>query len=148
MALNVEKWFLEGIPPYDISLGADISQVLQHPFLKKMVLSGTKDYGIYYAENGYRVGFSDNCVDEIGIDFTKSKCKVIFETSQGTINLKNKKIHEVLNFLNDALLSWKCVESLDNNYLMVRLHKTGIMIIFDVYDGKISLIVKSNLMSA
>jgi hypothetical protein len=148
MALYIEKWFLEGASPYNINLGDDVSQVLQHSFLKTMVLSGTEDYGIYYAENGYRIGFSDNCVDEIGIDFTKSKCKVIFETSQGTFNLKSKKIHEVLNFLNDALLSWKSVESLDNNYLMVRLNKTGIMIIFDVYDGKISLIVKSNLMSA
>jgi|688.fasta_scaffold75502_5 hypothetical protein len=147
MELYIEKWFLEDTPLYNIKTGDEVSVLKQNDIFKKMILSGDKDYGFYYAKNGFRVGFSDNYIDEIGIDFTKSKCKVIFKTNESLFNFREKKIHKVLDFLNDNLLSWKAVESLDNNHLMIKLNKNGIMIIFDVYKGTITNIVKSNLMS-
>ncbi len=147
MELYINNWILEDVPLYNINIGYKLSELADNPEFKKMKLAGEPDYGFFYMKNGFRIGFSGDVIDEIGIDFTKSKCKIIFKTNNGLFNLKGKKIHKILDFFNDNLLSWRCVESLDNNNLMIRLNKNNIMIIFDIYEGTISSIVKSNLMS-
>jgi len=124
-----------------------VSDILNSENNLDFKLVGTVNNGYYYLSNGFRFGFSENIVDEIGIDFNHSDSEVTFSMGNKFNNFEfnSKKIHEVLDFLNDFQIKWKAIESLDNNYLMIRLLNKNIVFIFDIYEGEVSKIVKSNL---
>ena len=51
----------------------------------------------------------------------------------------------ILDFFNDLLIEWRAIESMDTQCLMIRLVKSDIVFIFDIYEGTLSKIVKSDV---
>jgi hypothetical protein len=139
--------FIEKGSIYGITIGDLVSDILNSENNLDFELVGSVNNGYYYLSNGFRFGFSENIVDEIGIDVNHFDSEVTFSMGNKFNNFEfnSKKIHEVLDFLNDFQIKWKAIESLDNNYLMIKLLNKNIVFIFDIYEGEVSKIVKSNL---
>jgi hypothetical protein len=68
--LNLYNWIFKDVLIYDVNIGDDKKNALEKINSPDIKLVGQKDSGYYYLTNGYRFGFSDNLVDEIGIDFS------------------------------------------------------------------------------
>lgn len=141
--LIISNWIFNNQSLYDINLNDDFTSTLSK--VENAILVGNENYGYYYLPNGFRFGFSDNKIDEIGIDFSQSKSTIFLSDEGNNFKLTNAKIHEVLNFLNDKLVKWEPVITNDSNYLTIKLQKTEIHLIFDIYSGTIDKIGKTNL---
>ena len=141
---NIYHWLANNKTLYDIHLGDDLQSALKKIKNKKYKLVGEKDFGYYYLNNGYRFGFSDGMVDEIGIDFWQShKYKWFLKKDDLILNLNNAKIHKVLNFLNEVSIKWIPIKSPDRNALIFKIDKYPIFLIFDVYEGTLDKIASS-----
>ena len=138
----LKNWLFDNQPIYEINLGDNKSDALAK--IKDATLFGDDENGYYYDKYGYRFGFNSNKVDEIGIDFNHLEQDIHIE-NVGSINFKKAKIHEVLNFLNDNLIRWKAQEVNDTNYLYIELLKVRIILIFDIYEGRLTNITRSDL---
>lgn len=143
--MNIYKWLLNGDSLYNINIGDSLLWAIDTLGIENISLVGDEEDGYYYMANGFRFGFSNNIIDEIGIDLDCSKSKVIFKEEGIKFNFRNKKIHKILGFLNENFLEWKAIESLDNQYLMIRLVRNDIVFIFEVHEGVLTKIVKSNI---
>jgi hypothetical protein len=139
----LNDWIFKNESPYGISLGDDLNQTLSKiPDVSK--LQGSKNNGYHYFDNGFRIGFNDDGIDEIGFDLKYAKNDLVIN-SDIVINLSKSKIHEVLSFLNDSFISWSVVNSKDFNYLYYTIGEQNISLIFEVYTGKLDTISKSDL---
>ncbi len=141
--INVSNWILDRNPFYDINIGDSLDKSLNKLGEANCSLVGEKDYGYYYLENGYRFGFSDSKVDEIGIDFLQAKDNIYMTTNELEINLSLAKIHEVLDFLNDLFIEWTPIKPITPSYLIFKLEDSEIFLIFDIYEGTLEKISKS-----
>jgi len=141
--LKINEWIFNNQPLYEINIGDDLELSLTK--IGNPILLGDGNCGYYYLSNGFRFGFSENKIDEIGIDFSQSKSSILMFDGDDNLNLTESKIHEVLNYLNEKLISWEPVVTKDTNYLVIKLLKTEIHFIFDVYTGKIDKIGKTNI---
>ena len=141
--LIINQWIFDNQPLYKVNIGDDLNLSLTK--IENPILFGEENYGYYYLSNGFRFGFSENKIDEIGIDFSQSKSKILLLEEGNSFNLTESKIHEVLNHLNEKLISWESVVTKDVNYLVIKLLKTKIHFIFDVYTGKLDRIGKTNV---
>lgn len=142
---DITDWFLNDYPLYGINIGDNIAELKNKLNFDDLTLNGHEHYGYYYMPNGYRFGFCNKIIDEIGIDFDKLLVKVVFRREGGYYVLGGKKIHEILDFLNDNFIGWTAIKSLDTQYLMVKIVSNKIVLIFDVYEGTLSKITKSNM---
>jgi len=145
MNIYIEKWILEGVPLNGIDIGENLFSTLDKLKDNHLVLVGTIDSGYYYLPNGFRIGFSNGIIDEVGVDLDYSHSNIIFKDFSCDFDFRDKKIHVVLNFLNDHLIKWKAIESLDLNHLMIIIIEKNIVFIFEIYEGTLSKITKSNL---
>lgn len=145
MKLYINDLILHDKKLYDINIGDSVDEVFKNKNLD-FTLHGDSKYGYYYLKNGYRFGFADNTVDEIGIDFnhTDSIISIKFDKKRD-FDLNRKKIHEVLKALNDLQAKWQAIPDRDTNYLMIKLVDTDTILYFDIYEGRLDLITKSNL---
>ena len=145
--IDLSDWIFEQKPLYGIRLGDSLKEALEKLKNQNYFLSGgTNKIGYYYLNNGYRIGFSDNKIDEIGIDFLQSKSNIILQKDGQKYILNDKKVHEVLDLFNDLLIKWKPVVTNDSSSLMYLLEEFGIYLIFDVYEGTLNKLGKSILM--
>lgn len=141
----IDKWLFENESPYGIRLGDSVLDFLERLNSEKITLMGEKTNGYYYLTNGFRFGFSGDIIDEIGIDFSQSKTEILLNHNDNEINLSQSKIHEVLNFLNDSFIKWIPVENRDLQILIIKILEKEIFLIFDIYEGTLDKISKSNL---
>ena len=145
--IDLSDWIFEQKPLYGIRLGDSLKEALEKLKNQNYFLSGgTNEIGYYYLNNGYRIGFSDNKIDEIGIDFLQSNSNIILQKDGQKYILNDKKVHEVLDLFNDLLIKWKPVVTNDSLSLMYLLEESGIYLIFDVYEGTLNKLGKSILM--
>ncbi|WP_346883974.1 hypothetical protein [uncultured Algibacter sp.] len=143
--INIYSWLLEGKVLYNINLGDSLQDSLIKIEKEEYNLVGEDNYGYYYLDNGYRFGFSNGIIDEIGIDFLQSRQKTWFIGKDGfKVNLDKGKIHKVLDFLNSLFVKWKPIESTDSRALIYKLDEFDIFLIFDIYEGTLEKITKSN----
>lgn len=142
--INIYSWLLEGKALYEINLGDNLQDSLMKIEKEKYNLVGEDDYGYYYLDNGYRFGFSDGIIDEIGIDFLQSRQKTWFINKDSfKINLDKGKIHKVLDFLNSLFIKWTPIKSTDSGALIYKLDEFDFFLIFDIYEGTLEKITKS-----
>jgi len=143
---NIYHWLSENKVLYDINLNDDLQYVLKKTKKKKLKQAGEKNYGYYYFKNGYRFGYSDGVIDEIGIDFWQSKkFNWYIKKDDIKLELKNAKIHKVLNVLNELFIKWVPIKSHDRLALIIKIDKFPIYLIFDVYEGTLEKIASSNI---
>ena len=141
--LIINNWVFENQSLYNINIEDDLISSLKK--VENAKLFGEETNGYYYLKNGFRFGFSENKIDEIGIDFSQTKSSILLVDQKDSLNLSTSKIHEVLNYLNDKFIIWKPIENNDSNYLVIKLEKTGIHFIFDIYTGNLDKIGKTNI---
>jgi hypothetical protein len=141
----IDNWFFENEPPYGISIGDSVLDFQERINSEKITLMGETSNGYYYLTNGFRFGFSGNIIDEIGIDFSQSKTEILLHHNDNEINLSQSKIHEVLNFLNDCFIKWIPVENRDLQILIIKILEKEIFLLFDIYEGTLDKISKSNI---
>ena len=146
--MNISNWILKNQPLYDINIGDDLKNTLKKINSKNFYLVGENDYGYYYNKNGYRFGFSDDIIDEIGIDLLQTKGEVIIKKGKYKIDLKTAKIHKVLSFLNDISIKWTPLATCDRETLTIILDDSKIFFFFDIYEGVLDKISKSNIFSS
>jgi len=138
--LCISEWIFEGKPLYDIQLGSNLQDAIKKINSKKPLLQGNNLDGYYYLLNGFRIGFRNNLVDEIGVDLNYSNCDVFLSKDGYEINLSTSKIHEVLNYLNDTFILWSINQTLDSQHIIIELSNKKIYFIFDIYEGSIEKI--------
>lgn len=145
MKLYINDLILHNKKLYGINIGDSVDEVFKNKSLD-FTLHGDSRYGYYYLSNGYRFGFAENIVDEIGIDFNHTDSIIsIKSVNERDFDLNKKKIHEVLNALNDLQVRWQATPDCDINYLTIQLVDADVLFIFDIYEGTLSKITKSNL---
>lgn len=78
---------------------------------------GNNEIGYVYYNNGFRIGYTQDTVTELGIDFNYTDHTYRLFTANkeiGSIN-KHSKLHEVLNLLNEAQIKYRCINIRDND---------------------------------
>ena len=145
MKLYINDFILHDKKLYDISIRDSVNDIFENKNLD-FTLHGDSRYGYYYLPNGYRFGFADNIVDEIGIDFNHTNCIISLKlVNERDFDLNKKKIHQVLTALNYLQAKWQAIPNRDTNYLTIQLVDANVLLIFDIYEGTLSKITKSNL---
>ena len=140
----INKLIFENKPLYDINIGDDVLVSLNKLNIKREELVGENNFGYYYLSNGFRIGVSEKVIDEIGIDFLQSNVrKILLKDIEGEINLKNAKIHKVLNYFNDRFISWEPIKNIDKSALVIRINEKDLYFIFDIYKGTLDKIIKT-----
>lgn len=140
----INNWIFDNKSLYNINVGDKILDSLEKLKSEKAILMGENSNGYYYLSNGFRFGFSSDIVDEIGIDFSQSKAKIFLNNNDDIINLSESKIHEVLNYLNDHFVKWTPIENKDPHIFIIKLLEKDLFFIFDIYEGTLDKIAKSN----
>jgi len=135
MPQNISDWILNNNFPHKIKLGDVVNEILLN--IPDAYLVGEPYYGFYYFGNGYRFGFSENTIEEIGLEIDHSDTDVLISDQQQTLNLKTLKIHEVLDFFNNNFISWDPITEKDKSVLLIKLSINSIYIVFDIYKGTV-----------
>ena len=91
MDIYINNWLLNKESLYDINIGDSVSKVISKIDFTNLKLVGTQQSGYYYLTNGFRFGFSNDTVDEIGIDLDSSTANVIFEYDSTLYKFRKKK---------------------------------------------------------
>ncbi|MFN3640419.1 MAG: hypothetical protein ACK4UK_05825 [Flavobacterium sp.] len=145
MTIDISNWFIKDEFLFELKIGDNLEKALPKIQINDFTFIGTPESGYFQNKMGIRIGFSNQKVDEIGVLFDNDQSIILFKNQYVSFNFRNKKIHEVLNFLNDTLILWSPIESSDTNYLMIKLKQTSIVLIFDIFEGVLTKIVKSDL---
>lgn len=140
--LDISDWIINNKALFNVNLNDDLDLTLNK--LKNGKLVGEKDYGYYYYyPSGFRFGFSENKIDEIGIEFSQTDLKILLTQDGSKINLSTETIHKVLDFLNEMFIVWEPINEIDKSCLVVKLKQSNIYFVFDIYSGKLVKIFKS-----
>ncbi|AYL97711.1 hypothetical protein [Mucilaginibacter celer] len=103
---------------------------------------GVERYGFLHFEQGIRIGYLDNTVDELSILFTpKAKFSYLVRNSLNeeiAINGKTQ-LHEFIYLLKTKRIKWRCIDDKNMSDLMLEMNGQ-VLACFDLYTGYLNKI--------
>ena len=104
----------------------------------RVCLVGNKSKGFIYYNQGIRIGYAGNKINEIGIDLFENKNSYNLHNEFGSkVSIINsrKKIHQVLYGLYEAKIRFKGINVKSAQSYLYFLTEGSVALTFDLYDG-------------
>jgi hypothetical protein len=110
--------------------------------------NGNNECGYYYCGNGLRIGYIDEYINEIAINFYQEKRVRYPLTLQLVFNLnsisKKTEIYQLLKLLNLNNIKWKCFDEKSKEMFSI-ITEGYVMIMFSLENGKIHSMIYSQI---